>query len=167
MRLGTGENQKMKRSILDTRRQVMSAVVSTYPGGRDCAASRLGLSTVKKLDNHVYENAGSQPLTDEQIHMLEQQTGTTLLPDYICALYGGVFVAMPDAEALDNIDLYTRSLATDIKKGKVDQIIALALLDGDINEAELAEIIAAHREHIAARHTEVGAVITLHRRAKP
>src|SRR3990167_8985363 len=97
MRLGTGENQKMKRSILETRRQVMSAVVSAYPGGRDCAASRLGLSTVKKLDNHVYENAGSQPLTDEQIHMLEQQTGTTHLPDYISALYGGVFVAMPDA----------------------------------------------------------------------
>lgn len=167
MRLGTGENQKMKRSILETRRQVMSAVVSAYPGGRDCAASRLGLSTVKKLDNHVYENAGSQPLTDEQIHMLEQQAGTTHLPDYICTLYGGVYVAMPEAGALDNIDLYTRSLSTDVKKGQVDQVIAKALADGVINEAELAEIVAAHREHIAARHTEVSAVITLHRKAKP
>lgn len=164
MRLGTGENQKMKRSILETRRQVMSAVISTYPGGRDCAASRLGMSTVKKLDNHVYENAGSQPLTDEQIHMLEQQTGTAHLPDYICALYGGVFVAMPEAEALDNVELYTRSLTTDVKKGQVDQIIAQALADGRIDEAELAEIIVAHRQHIAARHAEVGAVITLHRK---
>ncbi|MDA7086525.1 hypothetical protein PH586_09055 [Pseudomonas sp. SA3-5] len=157
----------MKRPILETRRQVMSAVVSAYPGGRECAASRLGLSTVKKLDNHVYENAGSQPLTDEQIHMLEQQAGTTHLPDYICALYGGVYVAMPEAETLDNLDLYTRSLATDVKKGHVDQVIAQALADGVINEAELATIIAAHREHIAARHSEVSAVITLHTVVKP
>lgn len=166
MRTGTGENQKMKRPILETRRQVMSAVVSAYPGGRECVASRLGLSTVKKLDNHVYENAGSQPLTDEQIHMLEQQAGTTHLPDYICALYGGVYVAMPEAEALDNLDLYTRSLATDVKKGQVDQVIAQALADGVINEAELATIIAAHREHIAARHSEVSAVIILHTEGK-
>ncbi|MBS7660531.1 hypothetical protein I0D00_01015 [Pseudomonas lalucatii] len=154
----------MKRTILETRRQVMSAVVSAYPGGRECAASRLGLSTVKKLDNHVYENAGSQPLTDEQIHTLEQQAGTTHLPDYICALYGGVYVPMPEQQALDNLDLYARGMDTAIKRGKVDAIIAAALVDGEITETEIAEIIAAHRQHIAARHAEVGAVITLHRR---
>lgn len=153
----------MKRPILETRRQVMSAVVAAYPGGRDCAAARLGFP-VKKLDNHLYENAGSQPLTDDQLHRLEEQAGTTHLPDYICALYGGVFVPMPTAEALDNVDLYRRSLETDIREGRVDQIIAQALNDGRIEEAELAEIIAAHRLHIAARHAEVGAVITLHRK---
>lgn len=153
----------MKREILDTRRQVMSAVVSAYPGGRDCAAARLGLP-LKKLENHLYENAGCQPLSDAQLHQLEELAGTTRLPDYICALYGGVFVAMPETEALDNVELYARSLATDVKKGQVDQIIAQALADGSINEAELAEIIAAHRQHIAARHAEVGAVITLHRK---
>lgn len=153
----------MKRPTLETRRQVMSAVVVTYPGGRECAAARLGLP-LKKLDNHVYENAGSQPLTDDQLHRLETESGTTHLPDYICALYGGVFVPMPTAEALDNVDLYRRALETDIREGRVDQIIAQALNDGRIEEAELAEIIAAHRLHIAARHAEVGAVITLHRK---
>lgn len=163
MRTGSGENQKMKRQILETRRQVMSVVVSAYPGGRECAAARLGLA-VKKLDNHVYENAGSQPLTDAQLHQLEQMAGTNHLPDYICALYGGVFVAMPEAETLDNLDLYTRCMTTAVKRGAVDTLIAAALADGSIDEAELAEIIVAHRQHIAARHAEVGAVITLHRR---
>lgn len=151
----------MKRPILETRRQVMSAIVSAYPGGRECAAPRLGLA-LKKLDNHVYENAGSQPLTDAQLHQLEEQAGTNYLPDYLCALYGGVFVAMPSADALDNVDLYTRSLDTDVKEGRVDQMIANALKDGHIDEAELAKIITAHRAHIAARHCEVTAVITLH-----
>lgn len=141
----------------------MSAVIAAYPGGRDCAAARLGLP-LKRLENHLYENAGSQPLSDAQLHLLEQTTGTTHLPDYLCGLYGGVYVAMPDASELDNIDLYNRALATSSQKGRVDQLIAQALADGQLDEAELAEIVAAHRKHIAARHAEVGAVITLHRK---
>lgn len=153
----------MKREILDTRRQVMSAVIADYPGGRDCAAARLGLP-LKRLENHLYENAGSQPLSDAQLQLLEQTSGTTHLPDYISALYGGVYVAMPTEGELDNLDLYSRALATSSQKGRVDQLIAQALLDGELDEAELAEIVAAHRQHIAARHAEVGAVITLHRK---
>ncbi|HLT05853.1 MAG TPA: YmfL family putative regulatory protein [Pseudomonas sp.] len=153
----------MKRPILETRRQVMSAVVCAYPGGRECAAARLGLP-LKRLDNQVYENAGAQPLSDTQLHQLEQDTGTTFLPDYICRLYGGVFVPMPEADELDNLELFQRALDTHAKRGAVDQLILKALDDGEIDEAELAEIIAAHRAHMAARHSEIGAVITLHRK---
>lgn len=153
----------MKRPILETRRQVMSAVVCAYPGGRECAAARLGLP-LKRLDNQVYENAGAQPLSDSQLHQLEQDTGTTFLPDYICRLYGGVFVPMPEADELDNLELFQRALDTHAKRGAVDQLILKALDDGEIDEAELAEIIAAHRAHMAARHSEIGAVITLHRK---
>lgn len=153
----------MKPEILESRRQVMSAVVACYPGGRECAAARLGLLP-KRLDNQVYENAGCQPLTDAQLHMLEQASGTSYLPDYISALYGGVFVPMPAEGELENLDLYSRSLATSSQKGRVDQLIAQALKDGQLDEAELAEIVAAHRKHIATRHAEVGAVITLHRK---
>ncbi|MNR62172.1 hypothetical protein D3C85_1841140 [compost metagenome] len=54
-----------------------------------------------------------------------------------------------------------------MKKGRVDQAIAKALLDGVISEPELAVIIAAHREHIAARHSEVSAVTIPHTGARP
>lgn len=155
----------MKRPLLETRRQVMSAVICAYPGGRECAAARLGLAT-KKLDNQMYEAAGHRPLSDEQIHMLEQESGTTHLPDYICGLYGGVFVPMADPEQLDNLALYSMAMDTGAKRGAVDQIVAAALADGQIDESELAEIVAAHRKHIAARHAEIDAVITLHRKPK-
>lgn len=156
----------MKRPILDSRRKVLSAVICAYPGGRDCAAARLGLE-LKKFDNQAYENAGHRPLSDDQVHILEQDAGTTFLVDYLCALYGGVFVTMPEAEQLDSTELYSLSMGTAVKRGKVDALIAQALADGEIDEAELAEIIAAHRQHLAARHTEVGAVITLHRKQTP
>lgn len=153
----------MKRPLLETRRQVMSAVICAYPGGRECAAARLGLP-LKKLDNQAYEAAGHRPLSDEQVHMLELQAGTTYLPDYICGLYGGVFVPTVEAEQLDNVELYALAMDAEAKRGAVARIVAAALDDGQIDEGELAEIVAAHRQHIAAEHAEIGAVITLHRK---
>lgn len=155
----------MTRSILDSRRKVVSAIIHAFPGGRECAAALLGLE-LKKFDNHAYENAGTRPLADEQLHALEQVAGTHYLPDYLSGLYGGVFVAMPKACELDNVDLYLRSLQTAVKKGAVDQIIVTALADGHISPDELANIIEAHRKHIAARHAEVSAVVELHTEAR-
>jgi hypothetical protein len=119
--------------------------------------------SVKKFDNHAYENAGSRPLTDEQICLLESQTGTTHLPDFVSNLYGGVFVPVAEAGQLDNLDLYARSINTTVKRGLVDAIIAKALQDGVIQDDEVQDILAAHRAHVAARHEEVTAVIVLHR----
>lgn len=156
-----GKNQKRSAAVLETRRQVMSAVIAAFPGGRESAAARLGLP-LKKLDNHLYENAGSQPLTDAQVHQLEQQAGTAFLADYICNLYGGVFVPMPEQGELDNLDLYARGLSTSQLRGMVDQLIAKSLDDGVISPDEVQAILAAHRQHIAARHSEITAVIVLH-----
>lgn len=152
----------MKRTVLETRRQVVSAVICAYPGGRECAAARLGLP-LKKFDNHAYESAGSRPLTDEQIRILEQDAGTSHLPDFVCGLYSGVFAPLADPEKMDNVDLYSRAINTAVKRGVVDSIIAEALKDGVIDEREVEAILTAHRAHVAARHEEITAVIILHR----
>ncbi len=165
MRRLKGENEKMKRPILDSRRKVAQAIVGAFPGGRECAATFLGLD-LKRFDNQLYESTGHRPLSDEQLQQLEQVGGTHYLPDYIASLYAGVFVPMPEQAELDNVELYRMALDADVKEGRVDQVIAEALANGDIDEGELAEIVAAHRTHIAARHAEVGAVITLHRKSK-
>jgi hypothetical protein len=151
----------MKRPALETRRQVISAVICAYPGGRECAAARLGLP-LKKFDNHAYETAGCRPLNDQQILLLEQETGTTHLVDYLAAQYGGFFVRQAEVGDLDNLDLYARSVKTAVKRGLVDQIIGQALEDGVIDEKEVVQILGAHRRHLAAREEEVWAVIKLH-----
>ena len=153
----------MKRPVLTSKRQVMSAVINDYKGGRECAAARLGYE-LKKFDNHIYENAGSRPLSDEQIHRLEQDAGTTHLPEYIAAMYGGMFVPLVEPETLDNVELYSRSVKTAAKRGVVDQFIAKALEDDVIEQDEAQAILAAHSRYMAARHSEVLATIQLHRR---
>lgn len=163
MRPANVGNEKMTRQILDSRRRAVLAVVAAFPGGRECAATCLGLE-LKQFDNKLYENPGHRPLTDEQVLQLEKVAGTTYLPDYLTGLYNGVFVAMPELGELENLDLLARAMTTTVKRGKVDAMILKALDDGEIDEAELAEIITAHRRHIAARHTEVSAILALHSR---
>ena len=152
----------MKTLILDSRRAVMIAVANGYQGGRECAAARLGIP-LKRLENQIYGTAGVRPLDDTEISVLEQEESTTHLPDYICALYGGVFVPLPDTEA-SHADLYDLSFATSTARGTVDLLIRKALADGEIDANEAAEIRAVHAKHLAARHAEVDAVIVAHQR---
>lgn len=151
----------MKRNILDSRRKVVQAIIGAYPGGRECAATRLGLD-LKKFDNHAYESAGSRPLSDEQLRVLEQDADTTFLPEYLAQLYGGMFVPLPDPESVDNVDLYSRSVRASVKRGAVDMIIEKALEDGVIESDEAKLILKAHRSYMAERHGEVMAVIAVH-----
>jgi hypothetical protein len=151
----------MKSTVLKTRRQVVSAIICAYPGGRECAAARIGLS-LKKFDNHAYENNNSRPLTDDQIHQIELEAGTTHLPEYIAALYGGMFVPVAEPDSLDNVEMYARCVHAAAKKGTVDHLIAEALKDGTINESEAEAILHADTLHLAARHAEVLALIQLH-----
>ena len=151
----------MSRKFLTTRRQVTSAIICSYPGGRECAAGRIGLE-LKKFDNRAYENNGCRPLTDAQIYQLEQTTGTTHFPEYVATMYGGMFVPVAEPESLDNIELYTMCVQTAAKRGTVDHIIAQALEDGVIDQTEADAILKAESLHMAARHAEVLAVLHLH-----
>ncbi len=156
------EQQKMKCPVLTTRREVVSAIICSYPGGRECAAAQIGLS-LKKFDNHAYENNNCRPLSDVQIHQLELKTGTQHFPNYVAKMYGGMFVPMAEPDQLDNVEMYTRSVQTSAKRGTVDQILAQALEDGSITEDEADLILNAHTLHMAARTAEVYAAIDLYR----
>ncbi|WP_313364484.1 YmfL family putative regulatory protein [Pseudomonas sp.] len=151
----------MKTPVLESLRQVVSAIVCAYPGGRECAAAQLGLQ-LKQFDNRVYENAGSRPLTYDQIHQLEQVANTTHLPEFVARLYGGMFVPLTKTEDLDNVELFRRSLKTDAKLGQIDQLIAASIEDGVIEACEALAIIQALTRYFAARTAEVAATIQLY-----
>jgi hypothetical protein len=161
-----GENEKMKRQILDSRRRVVQAVIGAFPGGRECAATLLGMD-LKQFDNKAYENPGHRPLTDDQVRQLELVAGTNYLPDYVSSLYGGIYAALPAPAQLDNVELYALAMDADVKEGQLMQTIADAIGKDGIDSGELVTILDLHRKHVAALHTEVLAVIALHRKAQP
>ena len=150
----------MNCPVLKERREVMRQIILAYPGGRTSAYKHLGYENKKQFDNHLYGQ--SRPLTEAQICQLEQVTGTAHYPEYVAAIYGGMFVPVAEPDSLDNVELYTRCVQTAAKRGTVDQIIAQALEDGVINQVEADAILRADSLHMAARHAEVLAVIQLH-----
>ncbi|GAB7531584.1 hypothetical protein PS3A_39980 [Pseudomonas sp. 3A(2025)] len=150
----------MKCSILKARKATIRAIIASS-GGCQQAAARLELDR-KKFENHAYENGNSRSLNDAQIHALEQAAGTTHFPAYIAGIYGGLFVPLADPETLDNVELYARSVRVAAKRGTVDQIIAQSLEDGSIDRREADQILNAHHSHMAARHEEVLAAISLY-----
>lgn len=157
----------MKLPVLDTRRKAVIAAANAFPGGLAYASDFLGEVNLKRFKNRIYESAGVKPLTDDEICTLETEAKTTFLPDYICAMYGGVFVCLPEVADLDNVDIHRRSLRTSVKRGRVDQLLAMALDDGEITAAEAADILAGHAKYLAARHEEVIAQIELYKSNGP
>lgn len=151
----------MKIVVLKTRRDVVSELIRSLPGGCKFASDLLGMKQ-KKFENHAYESNKSTPLTAEQVFRLEQVTGTTHYPEYIAAMYGGMYVPVADPDSLDKVELYTMCVETAAKRGTVDQIIAQALEDGVIDHAEAEAILKAETLHMAARRAEVLAVLQLH-----
>lgn len=153
----------MKTMPLGTRKQVVVAVAKAFPGGRECAATFLGTENFKRFENQIYEAPGVKPLTDGEVCALEAQSRTTYLPDYICAMYGGVFVKIPEAGDLDNVDLYQRALNVSVQRGALDQMVATALADGQIDAEEAKTIRAMHARYLSASLESVAAVIQLHK----
>jgi hypothetical protein len=157
------ENQTMNGKTLDTRKQVVVAAVKAFPGGRECAAAFIGEQNFKRFENRIYESAGMKPLTNGEVCALETEAKTNFMPDYICAMYGGVFVRLPEAGQLDNVDLYQRALAASSQRGELDHMVAMALEDGEIDVAEAKKIRALHTKYLSASLEAVGAVIELHK----
>lgn len=151
----------MDIAVLRTRRDVISSIIRSYPGGRESAASRLGMN-LKKFDNHAYENNSTRPLTERQICTLESDIGSAHLANYIASLYGGIFVKIAEPDSLDDVELYALAVQVAAKRGAVDINIEKALRDGSIATHEAELIMAAHNQHMAARHQEVCAAIKLH-----
>lgn len=153
----------MKTPVLETRRAAVIAAANAVSGGLPCAAAFLGEEDFKRFKNRIYESAGVKRLTDDEVCVLETQAKTTFLPDYICGMYGGVFVKIPEAGELDNVDLYQRSLAASSQRGELDHMVAMALEDGEIDAAEAKKIRSLHAKYMSASLEAVAAVIELHK----
>ena len=153
----------MKSPVLETRRAAVIAAANAVSGGLPCAAAFLGEENCKRFKNRIYESAGVKPLTDDEVCVLETESKTSFLPDYLCAMYGGVFVRLPEAGQLDNVDLYQRALAASSQRGELDHMVAMALEDGEIDAAEAKKIRALHTKYLSASLEAVAAVIELHK----
>lgn len=141
-------------------KSVVKAMCKAYPGGRSAMAGALGM-TETQFNNNLYEKNGCRFFEIVELEAMEDISGTSFLAEYFAQRRGGLFVDIPQLDELDQVELFSKSMRTAAHRGHVDMIIQAALEDGVIDAAEAAEIMKYHRRHLAARDTEVRAVLAL------
>lgn len=151
----------MKREILKTRGDVMAEVTQSFTGGQKLAAQYLRIE-YKRLLNQISEANGVVPLSDEQICILEEINGTNHLPDYICAMYGGYFVKVEDAEDLTNYDLFELEMQAKAKNAERISATSKALIDGKITAKEAKVLLNKFRSETASAERVLRAIIKVH-----
>lgn len=151
----------MKKEILKSRPDVMSAVSQEFIGGQRMAAEYLKVD-YKRLLNQISETNGVVPLSDEQICILEEANGTHHLPNYICAMYGGYFVKMDSHEEMTNYDLFELEMAAKAKNAERISATSKALIDGKITAKEAEILLNKFRSETAAEERALIALINVH-----
>ena len=146
-------------------KSTVKAMCKAFPGGRSAMAGALGISETK-FDNKLYQKNGCRFFELDELEAMEDLSDTNLLADYFAKRRGCLLIDRPKFEELDHVEMYSRSVRTAAARGHVDQIIALALEDGFIDESEAEEIEIYHRRHMVAREEEVQALTSLLSRKK-
>ena len=143
-------------------KSTVKAMCKAFPGGRSAMAGALGM-TETQFNNNLYEKNGCRFFEVAELEAMEDISGTNHLADYFAQRRSGFFVAIPNREELDHVDLFIKGVKVAAKSGKVDQQINISIADdGVIDESEKAEIMALHRKHLAARDEYVKSVVALH-----
>ncbi|WP_103863048.1 YmfL family putative regulatory protein [Pectobacterium versatile] len=141
-------------------KETIKAMCKAYPGGRSAMSGALGMSMVQ-FNNNLYEKNGCRFFEIHELEAMEDISGTSLLAEYFAQRRGALLVDVPTFEDLDHVELYSRSVRTAAKRGKVDQMIQKAIEDGVIDEDESREIMSLHNKHLAAREAEIRSILSL------
>ncbi|MCU1787731.1 hypothetical protein CUU54_02520 [Pectobacterium polaris] len=141
-------------------KETIKAMCKAYPGGRSAMAGALGMTLVQ-FNNNLYEKNGCRFFEIHELEAIEDISGTSLLAEYFAQRRGALLVDVPTFEDLDHVELYSRSVRTAAKRGKVDQMIQKAIEDGVIDEDESREIMILHNKHLAAREAEIRSILSL------
>lgn len=141
-------------------KETIKAMCKAYPGGRSAMAGALGMST-EAFNNNLYEKNGCRFFELHELEAMEDISCTSLLAEYFAQRRGALLVDVPKFDDLDHVELYSRSVHTAAKRGKVDQMIQKAIEDGVIDEDESKEIMSLHTKHLAAREAEIRSILSL------
>jgi hypothetical protein len=112
--------------------------ISSLPGGYAEAAEWLGV-TENALFNRLRSD-GDQIFPMGWAMVLQQASGVNYIADAVARHSGGVYVALPDIEEVDNADINQRLLEVVEQIGSYSQQIRTAIDDGVVEPHEKAAI---------------------------
>lgn len=143
-------------------KSVVKSMCKAFPGGRSALAGALGMSETE-FNNNLYEKNGCRFFEVAELEAMEDLSGTSCMAEYFAQRRGLLLVDVPTRTNLDPVELFFQSVKVAAKSGLVDQMINESIADdGVIDAEEKEEIMALHRQHLAALDAYRKSVVALH-----
>lgn len=143
-------------------KEVVKEMCNLMPGGRSAMAGALGMSS-QTFKNKLYEANGCRFFEISDLEVMEDYVGQPLLAEYFAKRASGTFIKLPDAEDLDQVELFNLSVSADAKKAILSLGVSKALEDGVIDIKEKKAILQALHGYLTAEIKEVSALIDLYK----
>lgn len=148
------------------KRELIHEMLKKIEGGRSVAAAYLGMSDIK-FNNRLYESKGCRFFSVDELLALQSLSQSSLVAEYFAERSDTLVVPMPEPDTLDNVELYHMGLRSNVKGSAVDELILGSIQDdGGIDRKEEEKIMAAHRQHMASRDSQVKATLRVYGRGK-
>lgn len=148
------------------KRELINEMLKHIQGGKSVAAAYLGMNETK-FNNRLYEHKGSRFFNIDELSALQTLSQSSLVAEYFAERSDTLVVPMPEPDTLDNVELYHMGLRSNVKGSAVDELILGSIQDdGGIDRKEEAKIMAAHRQHMASRDSQVKATLRVYGRKK-
>lgn len=115
-------------------RDAVTQMVKLMPGGLPAMAAAMGM-TESAFHNRRYECRG-QAFDLEQYMAMQSLCGEPLFAAAVARQSGGVFVALPEADALDNDELLVKQAQLIAEVGRLASDLSRSIADGEMSASE-------------------------------
>ncbi|UTH73322.1 YmfL family putative regulatory protein [Chromobacterium sp. IIBBL 290-4] len=137
---------------MDRLRTAYQTMCKAMPGGWPAMAAALGFSK-DGLENRVYERKGQSVSVHEALQM-QAFSGTTLFAEAVAAEAGGVFIPLPDVEAVDDEEIQRVYMELVDEVGRLAREWREATRDGEVDKRE-RQRLEAIRDAICTKVTQM------------
>ncbi|OQS30414.1 MULTISPECIES: YmfL family putative regulatory protein [Chromobacterium] len=137
---------------MDRLRIAYQDMCKAMAGGWSAMAAALGFSK-DGLENRVYERKGQAVSVHEAMQM-QAFSGTTLFAEAVAAEAGGVFIPLPDVEAVDDEEIQRVYMELVDEVGRLAREWREATRDGEVDKRE-RQRLEAIRDAICTKVTQM------------
>ncbi len=120
--------------------QIVIQACKDYEGTNMQIAELMGM-TYSEFNNRLHMKNGTRLFSLEQLAYMQHVVGHPFLADYFAQQFGMVVVDNPPPEQMDNVELFTIQMRTEMARGQVAQSKLEAEADGIVEKHEIRNVV--------------------------
>ncbi len=143
--------ERSKKCLLNLQMACYHAV-HDFPGGAIAVAAMAG-TNMQVLQHKLNPNLTTHNINVRDLQTICELTGDERILQTVCSYFNAAYFRLPEIEGADNTSLLEKSADLTRELGELMQQVSASLMDGRVNDAEVAAMDKALMELITAGKT--------------